>query len=275
MESQEHLPKKIVQLIDADGLLYTAALKAQKMIDWGDDNFTVQLDMALAKINLDSQLAAIEKVSTEDGTYIQQRLCLSDPTKKYFRHDIYPEYKANRKGGTSPLGIKKLREWCKANYETVEFEGLEADDVLGILGTAASQGQPVHMAGQETSYLIVSVDKDLDQIPGMHLNPSKLLEGTYEVTEAEGNRMLYFQALCGDSVDGYPGCPGVGPVGANKILDQDKPEDMPENALNAFLKKGLTLQYFETQVNVARILQTKDWVRRAKKPIYWEYKVDA
>lgn len=244
-----------ILLIDTDGLLLNAAISAQKAFDWGDEVYSIVADLAVAKANFDAQLNAICEAG--ESTYFI--LCFSDRSRRYFRHDVDPSYKAHRKGGEKPLCIKALREWVYATYDCEEMTGLEADDVMGILATA-----PDNRAS-----IIVSVDKDMDQIPGLHLNPMKLDEGVYEVTEIDAERHLWFQVLCGDSVDGYPGCPGVGPVTANRILDKAEEDEMiyEEAVWKAYHKKGVPLNEMVTQFNLARILQWKN--QQHGKPILW------
>jgi len=65
--------------------------------------------------------------------------------------------------------------------------------------------------------MIVTIDKDLDMVPGYHYNWLK--QERYFVTEEEGMRNFYIQVLTGDGVDNIQGLKGVGPVGAKKILD--------------------------------------------------------
>src|SRR5690606_18998991 len=81
---------------------------------------------------------------------------------------------------------------------------LEGDDVMGILQTNGEYDEPV----------IWSLDKDLKQIPGLHIRNDEVVE----ITKEEGDRFHMFQTLVGDVTDGYPGCPGVGHVIAEKAL---------------------------------------------------------
>lgn len=71
-----------------------------------------------------------------------------------------------------------------------------------------------------TPHIICSTDKDLKQIPGTHLNPTKMEFLEVDPTEAQAS--LWLQALMGDSVDNIPGLPKCGPVSAQKILGINK-----------------------------------------------------
>jgi hypothetical protein len=64
---------------------------------------------------------------------------------------------------------------------------------------------------------IVSIDKDLDMIPGHHYNPKK--DVSYYINEQDGYRNFYKQCLTGDTSDNIPGIYGIGPKGAARIVD--------------------------------------------------------
>lgn len=194
-------------------------------------------------------------------------------SKKNFRTQILPTYKANRKGVRKPLPLLTLRKHIHESYETYEREGLEADDCLGILATMGKPNQ-----------IVVSIDKDLKQIPGLNWNPDKD-QGPQEITEDEGNWWHMYQTLVGDSTDNYTGCPGVGPVKAEKILNAAaeawaglKPGTAPLdevqwwNVRAAFEKAGLGEEEALRQARVSRILRSSDYDFITKKPILWSLK---
>ena len=76
-----------------------------------------------------------------------------------FRHRLWPTYKGNRK--PKPPGYRSFQDWLQEEFKTYLRPGLEADDSLGILMTADDivPGLKVLWSG----------DKDLMQIPGLHL----------------------------------------------------------------------------------------------------------
>jgi 5'-3' exonuclease len=85
----------------------------------------------------------------------------------------------------------------------------EADDLLGINQTACAENC--------VDSIIVTIDKDLLQIPGSHYNFVKC--EFKEVTEEEGQYFFYKQLMMGDSTDNIGGCPGIGPKKAEKALE--------------------------------------------------------
>jgi DNA polymerase-1 len=257
-------PKRIA-LIDADGILYAAALAGETSCDG------TQLQLLDVEYVYKDCLARIEKLVGEveaDDAFI----ILSD--RRNFRYDIFPEYKANRKGGPRPLMLDDLRAMIveEAPYKTWLIEGLEADDVCGIAaGTLMA-------AGRET--VICSPDKDLLQIPGLVYGP-RLNTKTggklqvVRVTEEEGDDFHMKQTLMGDTVDGYKGCPGIGPVKARKLLEQWKAEGLTagerwKEIVKLYEASGLTEGEALVQARVSRILRVSDWDPAKKEPILWQ-----
>jgi 5'-3' exonuclease len=143
-----------------------------------------------------------------------------DSPGKTFRHEIYPNYKANR---TRPPGLiaqlPLLREAARVlGLEPVEVKGFEADDVLATLATQAKA------KGIRTT--LVTSDKDLCQIieDGVieivdPVQRVRMLSADVEKKFGVPPRLLPdLQALAGDSVDGIPGVPTIGLKTAAMLL---------------------------------------------------------
>jgi len=145
-----------------------------------------------------------------------------DPPVKTFRHNLYPEYKANR-AETPPDLIPQfsyIRSLVQAfGIPALEQEGYEADDVIGTLAKkAAEQGFEV---------VLVSGDKDLTQLLGPHVTMLDTLKD--KVTDVAGvkerfgvkpEHVIDVLALMGDSSDNVPGVPKVGEKTAIKLIAQ-------------------------------------------------------
>ena len=101
--------------------------------------------------------------------------------------------------------VRIVKNLFQLLFRTWQYPGYEADDLVGILATAIP------------NCLIVSNDKDLNQIPGNHYDPQK--NKLFTVTVDEARKQKYMQWIHGDSVDGIPGIPGIGPRKAEKFLD--------------------------------------------------------
>ena len=146
-----------------------------------------------------------------------------DPPGGTFRHESFEAYKANRE--KTPEGILQAVPFIKrilAAYRIpiFEVEGYEADDVIGTLSYQAEQeGFLTYM---------VTADKDFGQLvtPNIKvLNPSKNeILGVEEVKAKYGIQsplqLIDILGLMGDSADNIPGCPGVGPKNAEKLIQQ-------------------------------------------------------
>ena len=138
-----------------------------------------------------------------------------------FRHDIYPEYKANRKKMPDDLQeqIPLVHEVVDAfGLPNVATPGLEADD---LIATLAHEGRK---AGFDV--YIVSFDKDLFQLVGngvYMLDPRKnyIVMDEKAVAETFGTspgKVAEVLALMGDSSDNIPGAKGIGPKTAIQLI---------------------------------------------------------
>ena len=145
--------------------------------------------------------------------------------KGNFRNDIAvtAPYKGNRKDLKRPKHYEAIRKHL-IDLGATQVEGMEADDAIAIEATA-------------NGGFIVSIDKDLDQIPGYHYNFVKHEE--YFVTEEQGLLNFYKQILTGDRVDNIMGIKGIGPVKADKLLADCKTEkEMFDVCVKAYNDNG-------------------------------------
>jgi len=141
-----------------------------------------------------------------------------------FRKEIYPEYKGHRKKELT----EQEKEFFAYSYDylqngwgAIAANGMEADDLLAIWNT-------------ERPGIIVSIDKDLLQVPGLHFN-TRNKEYT-NVTEDEGSLLLHTQVLMGDSVDNITGLKGIGKVKAAKVME-GVPVSQHLSAVKSFWQK--------------------------------------
>ena len=160
-----------------------------------------------------------------------------DPPGGTFRHEAFADYKAQRE--ETPAGIKWAVPVIKDILEAYgivacEVKGFEADDVIGTL---ALQGQA---AGLDV--LMVTPDKDYAQLvrPGITMcRPSSGKSGLEKLDVeavckkyglAHPTQVIDMLALMGDAADNIPGCPGVGPKTAVKLLAEfENVEQLIEN----------------------------------------------
>lgn len=193
-------------LIDGDVVAFIAASAVQKTIEDENGLMTYWADPTEGEIAVERLLGDIYALR-KDAT---RTIFLSD--RWNWRFDVDPTYKANRKDSVRPLLLDKLKDYLRAKG-AVSYEGLEADDAIGIFATA-----PSDEAGDDYERIIVGRDKDFASIPGTHFqlrNRNYLDERGKPVLKTisleDADRWHMVQTLSGDLVDGYPGCPGIGP----------------------------------------------------------------
>jgi len=145
-----------------------------------------------------------------------------DSKEKTFRHEWYPDYKANR--DTPPEELQQQFPYFEPLVEAhnivgVRQPGFEADD---IIGTLAKQGEA---KGMEVT--IVSGDKDMMQLIGPNITMLDTMKdkrfGREEVIEKFGvppEQVIEVMGLMGDSSDHIPGVKGVGPKTATDLIQK-------------------------------------------------------
>lgn len=145
---------------------------------------------------------------------------------KTFRHDAFPEYKAQREETPEDikLSVPIIKDVLAAmNIPILQVDGFEADDVIGTLATKAGA------EGVETYML--TPDKDYGQLVRSNVFMYKPrhgggydIIGESEIEEKYGiptpAQVIDLLALMGDSADNFPGCPGVGEKTAVKLINQ-------------------------------------------------------
>jgi DNA polymerase-1 len=246
-------------LIDGDEYLFKACVLAETDIRWDEQNHVLQANENEAWKTF---VRSVERVANKFHVdpVKDVTVCFSGTyATPNFRLAIDPSYKLSRQGARKPLCYADLRETIDELYTTQTFPGLEADDVMGIMAT-----QP------KANCIIVSQDKDMKTIPGKIWTGDELL--TIAADEADYWHM--FQTLTGDTVDGFKGCPGMGPVGAQKLLGEAMAteEGMWPYVVNAYEKKKLTETDALRNARLARILRWEDWDRKNKQPLLWSPK---
>ena len=145
-----------------------------------------------------------------------------DTPAKTFRHDIFPDYKANRQKTPEDLiaQIEPLHQLIiNLGLPLIAVDGVEADDVIGTLALEADK------KGIKT--LIATGDKDMAQLvtENIHLidTMKDLRMGPAEVKEKFGiqpNRFIDYLTLAGDTSDNIPGVEKVGPKTAIKWINE-------------------------------------------------------
>lgn len=186
---------------------------------------------------------------------------VSSPT---FRHDMFPEYKANREEMPEDLrkSIPYIRNIIEAfNIPIIEKAGFEADDVIGTLAKKAEkEGYTTYMMTPDKDYAQLVTDKILMYKPGKAGGDVEIW-GLKEVQERFGinttEQVIDILGLMGDSADNIPGCPGIGPKTAEKLIAQFGSIDgIYENIDQLKGKQKENLVEYEEQVRLSKKLAT-------------------
>ena len=151
-----------------------------------------------------------------DGAFCDECIIAVGPLGgKNYRDDIYSEYKQipmRVKGREErPEHFQRVKEYLYSLENTVVANYIEADDLLGILSNQLKE-----------DCVIVTVDKDMDQLEGKHYNPKYNRERYYTVSKEQADRFFLEQLLKGDPMDKIPGLPKYGPMKAAKIVESAK-----------------------------------------------------
>lgn len=162
-----------------------------------------------------------------------------------FRHNMYPQYKANR--DAMPEELRLQLPWIDRMLEAfrvpiLQVDDHEADDCIATMATRAAM--------EQIEVRLLTRDKDLEQVISERVKfldeRSGDLYGPEELFEKKGIRpdqVIAYQSLIGDSSDNIPGVTGIGPKTAVKVLAvTDDPESLledpvPEGIPAAALKK--------------------------------------
>jgi 5'-3' exonuclease len=181
---------------------------------------------------------------------------------KNYREEIATirPYKGNRDENHKPVHGQAIKDYMKKKWEVVVSDREEADDTIGWTHYAMYRDDPL-------STCIVTVDKDLDMIPGMHYNflkdTSKMISENYAL------RFFYKQLLTGDSTDNIVGVPGIGEKRAEGFLAELDGSD--EWAMYKVVK-GLYEDAYGAEWRVAMLENAQLlWIRRYEDETYILY----
>lgn len=244
----------MIAYLDADILLHRAC-------SFADDEFDGQPvgDWRQA-LHFFEHLKA--KWLKELGEYDDYFLVVS--TGRNFRYGLYADYKGNRKDIVPHPAMVGLKEEILSWQETLTEEGIEADDLIGI------------MCSETPDTIAVSADKDFKTVPCRLMVPTshgRTKPDYFVISEAEADVNWLRQALTGDTTDGYKGCPGIGPVKAKAIVQDHADLKTNWTAVRCiFAEKGLSVDDALLQARLARILRYGEYNFDTKEVKLWEPK---
>src|SRR5271154_112189 len=150
-----------------------------------------------------------------------------DTSKPTFRDKLFEKYKAHRAPMPDELSqqIPYVRRLCEAlQLPILEYDGYEADDVLGALAEQATK--------QKLDVLLVTNDKDMMQLVGDGIRVLRAGTGgmkndvivdaarVKEILGVAPEQVVDYMALFGDSIDNIPGAKGIGEKGAAELIQK-------------------------------------------------------
>ena len=219
--------KPILLLVDGHSLAFRSFYAFSKGIDGGlttKEGFPTSVTYGFLKSLLDN----CKNISPEG-------VCITfDTEKPTFRHELDPNYKANRDVAPDVFfqDIEQLEIILKESLNLPIFKspGYEADDLLGtIANDASSKGWCVNiLSGDRDLFQLVDDQKDIYVLymgGGPYAksgNPTLINEnGVKEKLGVSPERVVDLKALTGDSSDNIPGIKGVGPKTAINLLKEN------------------------------------------------------
>ena len=185
-----------------------------------------------------------------------------DSKAKTFRHDLYPEYKANRTEPPEDLSAQFpfFEPLVEAfNIFSLRKDGFEADDIIGSLARKAE--------AKKMDVVIVSNDKDMMQLISPHIRMLDTMKNKWiaepEVDDKFGvtpDKVIEVLGLMGDSSDHVPGVPGVGPKTATELIQKFGSMEGVYESLDEVTRKKLKekLENNRDQAFLSRQLVTID-----------------
>lgn len=175
-------------LVDADSIIYRAGYGTSEPEE--------------INAGVDRILDEIQVATNSDYIWVY----LSGPLsyRNYLIEPLVKPYKGNR-DKEKPVWFEPTYRYMKDVYDAFISQENEADDLISIVARTVN------------SPIIAHIDKDLNQIPGVHYN---YMNGSmYTVSPEEAERNFLLQLLTGDTADNIEGVRGIGPKKAAGILD--------------------------------------------------------
>lgn len=142
-----------------------------------------------------------------------------------FRHEMYSEYKGNRKGMPEELAQQMpiLKDLLKSlGYKLIECPGWEADDIIGTLAHNCKSGDMCYIAtGDRDSLQLVNETTNVLLAAPRGGKTETIIYDTAKIIEDKGVepiKLIEVKALMGDSSDNIPGVQGIGEKTATDLI---------------------------------------------------------
>ena len=179
---------------------------------------------------LDFKYDYIRTVESLAKSYNAGQIIVLADGGSFYRKEIFPEYKANRKEKYADQTEQEAKEFemfmaefnntltlIKEKYPVFQFRGVEADDIAAYI---------VKEFDYDDCWLISS-DKDWDLLIGDKVSrfstvtrKETTVHNWDEHYDFEIPDYITFKCLTGDKGDNVPGIPGIGPKRAVQLMEQ-------------------------------------------------------
>lgn len=254
-------------------VIYRAAHSGQLSVDFEDgDGPSLLVDDREA---VRTAFRLVKEVTRKAGCSTAI-ICLSSVHSDSFRHRLWPGYKANRKD-PKPEAYATVRQALEDEFEVYQQPGLEADDLMGIAATS-----------EAAQCVVISWDKDMKTLPTLVYNPAHDARPV-RIKLGIADQIWMKQAMTGDTIDNYPGIPGVGDAKAQEILlsphrirnvnvgkrkvimkwVKGEPCSVWQSMLDYTTKAGLDEEHLIKMAQVSRILRAGDYDAETKTVRLW------
>lgn len=209
-------PKDLKPLIDGDVLVYRCGFAADgKMKRDLKKQYGDSCPMTVQEMLNDEDYVhhALQNTKTVIESVLDR---FSEEYKLYLHHSgnfreqvaTLKGYKANRSDAGKPKYYNEIKEYLFDHWNAIPVRGMESDDAIGL----------EQFDNPDKYTVIVSIDKDMDLIPGWHYNWVK--SHLYYQNITDSNLQFFWQMMVGDSTDNIPGIKNVGEKTAGKILNE-------------------------------------------------------
>lgn len=189
-----------VPIVDLDYFVYSCAFAAQE----GRGDEAVAHPARWAMSNARKAVERIFHACDVENSGDDCRLYLTGTGN--YRTEVATILPYKGKRPPKPIHYQTVRNYFIEYWGAEIVDGMEADDKVAI----------EYLCTYPDNGVLVSLDKDHLQIPGVHLCPKKLV--AYTVDEVNANRAFWSQMITGDPVDSIQGLPKYGPVAAERTL---------------------------------------------------------
>ena len=173
-------------------------------IDAADPAFACQA----ARTTLRGIMRAVSEHFKADDRTMTVELVLSGPGNFREKLATIRPYKGDRP--PPPVHYQVVRNYLTERHNAIVVSGMEADDYVSIRAREAAR--------DGTNFVVATIDKDLDQVPGLHYNYQKKV--MYTVNDVEADLMFWTQVIAGDATDNIQGCYKIGVSKATALLGE-------------------------------------------------------